>query len=868
VAKSCAAEAAFSLERSYEQIAHGPLSGTGLQYVEGLGWTLQAEQEARGYFHESGASNTSIILPGAGAQCASLISVVPRSRRQTQYGPMTGGYPADYPTTGGAPGLQMSVPAGTTSPSSLTADDAAFPGPTQSSNRVPLDRILVSTEPHEPDQPLFLNFEVSAGFIGAELLRLYFSGPAGSRPDWLGLGQYCLLLVYPYSVVLFEKGRAPGETMDRWQRQWVGPCAQALQSIGSKVFISVRCDVRKQPTGYRGHRILVQVGAAGEESGGDSGLAKGQSTLKTLVYRLRNTADDRMTQVEKIRLDCRRDLRVWMQLSRPVFPASATLQDQPIHLPFIANAGTAVGLEWYGHIPSGCDIDATLFDADTGTALTPTSSRTAIGAFGFFRTYALPAGVRRLYASYTLSSNGQKAPVLTVTRLFKDAVNRLDSGSEVVMDVTRVEVQGASDNPDSEYGTVEFHDLRGQAAALLQRGAVPFVLETDFNGQTAVLHAGYARGQAMRKGGPGPHGQAMGDSRWRHWTLSTESESARLSTPLTNYNINIGFDPDASAVAGYPVAFKVTDVIWKLLHDAGYLSSDLDIPDLSLRFWNVRSEDVRLDWTQDPLTLVRQLCEDYLGMFLIRDPNAGSTGRGMWRLRGYPRSPYRPLVQFFTSAPAGVGKVVTDERRWAGLTANLPDGQPVLSTWIERGTLHEQIVPPEANHVIVYAPAASGAQTGDAPDGYIVGECYNFKSAQFWSGQPISPDPTSMDYLGSATPLIHIDPHLATPEAVAWVARRIYRRVAHGHKRLVFRAPLMLVTDISDTLETHPRPLRYGDSVLVDGVDFLVRSVRMEIDAERGGDTAQMAYYEVRTPPPLEEEIPMSLVQDEEDIGV
>ena len=54
-------------------------------------------------------------------------------------------------------------------------------------------------------------------------------------------------------------------------------------------------------------------------------------------------------------------------------------------------------------------------------------------------------------------------------------------------------------------------------------------------------------------------------------------------------------------------------------------------------------------------------------------------------------------------------------------------------------------------------------------------------------------------------------------------------------------APLVLVTDATDTKQTNARPLRLGDEVTVDGLEGIVYSV----DIDYSSDRYQKAIYEV-----------------------
>jgi hypothetical protein len=105
-----------------------------------------------------------------------------------------------------------------------------------------------------------------------------------------------------------------------------------------------------------------------------------------------------------------------------------------------------------------------------------------------------------------------------------------------------------------------------------------------------------------------------------------------------------------------------------------------------------------------------------------------------------------------------------------------------------------------------------------------VARIYNKRSFDWDPASPTA-DPTHPDYLGEMVPLVMFDPTLSTPEAVAFVARRLYDRAAKAEKWFEFESPAAYIADASDTqLGGRRRPLRINDPVTVLGVPGMIRS--------------------------------------------
>ena len=312
--------------------------------------------------------------------------------------------------------------------------------------------------------------------------------------------------------------------------------------------------------------------------------------------------------------------------------------------------------------------------------------------------------------------------------------------------------------------------------------------------------------------------------------------------------------------AGNQTPYRVTDIIKILFANSGYQPWQYDIPDQPISYLN----DGRLPLFIEPFTelypLIIMMIREYLGGYLVWDPNSSTSSDptkmdGCWRLKIPPRpdltgdNPFNFLAHFRTDLPL----YRTDAYD------TLANGQIVKRVGVNREGFFPEVEKPEANIVTVYGvgyPDKGGVVAKSAGVRIQIPPLPNWVSAEF--GQSLEstitkpvPDPSHPDYLGYPLPVYYSDPGINSMALAQLVQYRIYDMMCHAKKKFRFEAPLVLVTDITDTNQRQPRKLMYGDPVMLNGATFFVESCHVDVHGRRGGDRMQMASYEVFSVPAL-----------------
>lgn len=836
---------AFALVRTGRELGRGPSENLRrVLYLEGLGWTLAPFQLWRNAFHELSATQSRVLLPGAGAQTAGFLRAVARARPEADYAPMAGGYPPAFPLSGNV-GLQARVSAEhSVADQALAADAQAFPGPPMGGDRVPLDRVLVSTDMHEPDDAFHLTLFVPPAGRGGLLGRVYFSGPAGSEAGWTGTGRYCLELDEARGARLFEFGES------QIGQSWRNVFSFDFREPNTRVYdLFVYTDARLGATGWTGASVGFIVQSRGKgmvevllntlRAAAVSSLGQAEGLHLYAVPKREGSPPP--VQLERLRVDLRRDVRAWFQLSRTAFPTSGILRDAPFVVGSFHAEPWILTHEYYGRIPEGTGLVAKLFDAKTGTEFPVVEGPNPVGESGFWQNHEIPAGVHELVAEYHFSGSGTETSILQEARFFTDAALEVRHDPvESPIEVSAVAVLGATTRFGSEAGIIEINDPHGGLSAQLARKVLPFTLETGYDPTdpeaVSVLAGGYAEAQGVRVG-----------KRWRRFRVRLHPESFGIDRPMHVATSAFGLDRDASTV-GNPKAPKVTDIVRRILHDSGIPDEAIDLPDSDVRFEEaLENPKAFRAFRMVPRTL-DNLAVLYLDAIVTMDFNARKPGTPagvpLVRFLPIPRGPFRVLADFWSEAPPGTGRLV---QGFGAFTPVEEEGQSVVQTFIQQGTLSEpESVYPEFNQLVI-----TGAPMSDQlrPDLRREVTVTNFRSAKFFDGQPVEPDPNSQDYLGTIRGTTIIDKNATQEGTLRRLARISFDQLCRGFQRMSFDAPLVLVTDSRDALQFRPRPLRPNDAVRVDGTTWLVDSVDLDIDVRRGGDRIQMATYHLRTLP-------------------
>lgn len=850
----------YALSRTYREIARlEPIQQENVAFLDGIGWTLAPHAQFRAGFRELSSMQGAALLPGQGAQGAPFLGQAARSRQETDYDPMAGSYPAGYPSVGDV-GLQAQVSASfNPADRELSADRLAYPGPTLGNDRIPLDRVLVSEELHQPDQAVHFVLDVPPGSRGGLLARVYFSGPAGDEPGWTGRGQYCLELDEAKGAQLYERGTETRTGLLTWRLVFGFGFREPNTSVYS---VSIFSDARLTSAGWTGSHLTIYINARGDGLMGvllNSLVAAAQSNLGYAagmhLYAVpRRPGQTLTTQTERLRVDLRRDTRAWFRLSTTRYPGSGELQGDPFSPGVLHGDTWTLTHEFYGRVPSGAGLTARLVDLRTGEECPITSGPNAVGDNGFWQNHQVPAGARELVPIYTLSGDGTETPWLEDTRFFADPQVVITDPDAVEVPVTRYQLTKSSDAVSEESGWVDVHDTQGEVAARVAGDTqLPFLIETEWDPQDpakrSILMGGYAKTMGVQVGTEGRSEARLAGPSWWRFRLALEPEASRLSSGGAASTLNFMAQSDYSA-QGSVVPYKVTDILRWAIRNNGFDPLTIDIPDSAMRLFNTEARSSMLDGSRRNTDLIEFLAAHYLQSFLVIDFNARNEGMPygvpLVRVKPYPRAPYRYMAEFLSSAPERESTPV----HHAGLyeTELGLDGQPMLRTFIQRGTFSRPMTsPPIANElVITSAPPSRWV----VPARRLQTVVRNFRSAKFFAEQPIEPDPNSPDYLGTVQSMTVVDKAAASEEALRWMARSYFRMLCHGHRRVRLTAPLLLVTDISDAKQFQPRPLHFGDMVKVDGEPWMIRHVTIHVDGERGGDRIQMATYELQTVPP------------------
>jgi len=377
------------------------------------------------------------------------------------------------------------------------------------------------------------------------------------------------------------------------------------------------------------------------------------------------------------------------------------------------------------------------------------------------------------------------------------------------------------------------------------RDNIPIKITTtnDSGGtNTTTLFRGYTQGATQTIPGGVTSDPYKGN--WKDYNVPCVGEWRRLADVLAPRRFTF-FDRANDR------PFKVTDAIRQLLSIA-YPDTMIDVPDRPITLFSVTNQQFIIEPGDSVLPVIVRLASEYLGGWLVFDENAGTYG--MWRILEQKLPTYNNLVRFRPDH-AGTGIITTVDGAYGTDTVG---SQTVLKTFIAHG-ITSTTERPEGNCVAVFGGAAqeSAASQGLNNSAMLVQVVYNVNSYNFLnlgSGDDGYPTPTANpDYLGYYAPIKVYDATLSTPEAVNWVARRVFQYACFGRKVLRFKAPLVLVTDSTDTEQVNPRPLRFYDPVQVwNGTSYDQYIVR-DCSYTYTKDHIQMADYELVTTSVIDE---------------
>jgi hypothetical protein len=887
----------------------GQESQNSVRFIPGIGWKLLSYEDALGGKHETTAGQTGILTVASGN--LTVPSKFTESNRQRWNSDLTGVSQGGSSSTGD-PHIQKNVTAGDNWGANLTyrlgADQTSFDQPDTVGDTIAMDRVAVSSTNHAPWERISLGFSYSQPSVATygDIDTLYFCGPAGNDALGVGTGQYALKQRGDGVAALFER-LVTGSWVKRDQFQYRVPMKGSICAFSLSVYSDAYLGSDSR---WHGTKIVFETDWS---QGVVSTLAAvAESSLKPRdtwqkVYHVPITKGQQpSTTLAPIRLDIRRDVRASFQLRKARYLPTGTLRGDTVVLPYNSQGGSSVepiSLTWFGQLPTGTSVTVLLYDGETDAALTPSGAQVDFEDGGY-RYFEPVQNGRYVYPIFTFSSDvdGAFSPTLIRQHIIRgDKAKDLAPSTTTLPNVESVSITGATSDPSHSTARIECVDLKGELDDILRiRSKMPIKVDTQYDPNDAakrmVLFQGYvARARRKRHGTTRKLGfantsspkvaSAYPSSDWGRYSIRAMGEWQRLEKMQMPRSWDFNFDPESPRINGALQPYKVTDAIRALFIFAGYDPVQIDIPDMPLRLLAQPGQQLYLEAYTPIGPVIVAWARDLLGGWIVFDSNAdntsppaASTCRGCWRLKIPPRQQltgqdYNFLANFLEKPdPTVTGRVPsTDPAAYPDYAGSSPfTSQTIKQTFIRHGCYDDDVVPPECN--IVYVTGVGSFSGGSAAVGgpiksagaagietYQLQQCaVNWKSAYFREDQgnancPPAPDPTHPDYLGDIWPYYYSDPGLCTQAAVNFAARRIYDIACHAQKWAWFEAPLIGVTDSEDTLQVNPRPLQFGDMVLVKGQPFVVNDVSIDYSGVKGGDRFQHAIYEVFSPPYLQD---------------
>lgn len=715
----------------------------------------------------------------------------------------------------------------------LADDETAFPPPFPGDDLMDVDRLWRSISDHMPWERA--SFLLAASGAVADLpgclARMYFTGPAGYDERGVGIGQYSVKIYVDGRAVVFERclGASP-EDAKRWVRRFEFRFTP-LGGIGRLMIFTVASNATATRNGDRISFLISQSPQLMSTGGYVFTLAGALSQLKLaqepIVFRVPRSGTPGVTQPAPFRMDLRRDVLASFNVYRSVYPESGTFIDDWVSLAaHPLGQSRTLTLTWFGFRPDGTSVTARVRRSD-GTLLAQTGLIN--GTYGQQMLFTCPAGAMREYrVEFDLTSSGDRFQTPTITGFELSAPAVLETpyvpaARQVVIrnlntvrtdgvgnpklegrHITRVQASGASRNPEEASFMVAIENPAGIDLPLQWRAGTPVDIELQSRTAPYDTLSIIARGYTMpagvtRKGKKRTAGELTPMRRWpfpdwNEMRIQGGGEYVRLKRCLTPARLIY-----TDHVLGQN--WKVTDAIRDYLTSiAGYPSTMVEIPDLPIRFWGDKGEDIVVEPGQEGMSLLQGWAEDYLGAALIFDENAGPAG--MWRLLRRKRAPYNPVCRIYRDHPGAL--------KLPHLLSSYPietreNGQIVAPTFaVDEEYTFE---PPEANLVQVFGGRDERQFT------QVYANVASFNYCGLSSGHAKYPSIDHPDALMECVPVQVWDYTLQSQESVDWVGRRVFEDVCFSREVISFRAPLRFIIDVLDPHQRLPRMPRVNDAV-------------------------------------------------------
>lgn len=853
-----------------------------VQFFNEMGWKIQSYLYNLSFAHETTTVNGQ-TFPGTWANDGSGSGLL-------------GAYSYQYPdwimgmgATSGATGpndqfFSKSIKAGASTAIANTADQTAYPTITASgldAALVSMDRVFTGNVNHQPDQDIWLRIRIPEGSplrshqaVGV----LYLCG----MPTYLtsdstpGKGQYGLVFWGDGWASMLEWNGI----LWKFRQKLLWAHADALAS-GKLQKIHIHQDAFLDSDG-NWHGSVIQL----EMETVYNNIFTAVSTNISVINPNYNTyhvnqASPVQPTLQPVRIDFRRDISVRGDVKTSLFYTQGYIKTKVQITPFEPKDPTSstgstapVYVTAYGTIPKanqggGAVVFIDMYEAGSGLALTKISTvynETACTAQ--FKIPRTPSSTEtNFFAIITLYSTTDqlKTPIISRVAFQRVPIVKTSTPTPVtVPTVSSLSLAGPDRDPTQETASFILPDVYGQLDPYLDvQGGQTYCLDTyGFNPANPTQWTRLQQGRLVSS-----KRVTRGNARSTYPNYGVYhcvgvGEWSTLCRRKTYFYYNFAQSNDSS---GKP--WKVTDAIKVMFSAAGYSPTQISVPDLPIRFFapqNTGGTVIVESYT--PIgPVIAQWARDYLGAFIRWDPNYTNGGGpsdelGCWRVI-VPPSPvglnaegqpgYNYLCNFKTDPLKG-------SLFYQTINAYNPNGQSMLQTFARKKSFSTSVIPPAYNCILVAGVGAASGGTltgGGGVPVQLVGRFLNYYAADFGQnhtddGHPL-PDPTHPDYEDGVPHMgYYSDPSLQTTEAVSFVTRRIFDLCCHAQKFAILEAPLVLVQPYGDPNWIRPRPLAFGDPVLLDGEPYFIWTAPSGKWWEGKGQQ-QQAVYELRSVPAL-----------------
>jgi hypothetical protein len=775
----------------------------------------------------------------------------------------------------GNKGWKRSIPAGhDLSNITLSADASAFPYPDIDDNAIAMDptisvdRVFKTKTNDSVDSSFVFCITIiePIHLIAGLKFRLYFNANSGETVEngvkVTGSGNYCWL-VRSNRAVLMEK--LVGND-NHWTKRhecfgnWMNDNSSSLiirviksgscfkSSEGANGFIKTRFTSQNNSFTGSPTSVIENIHAIATK------------TPSEFEDHYMVPGNNQATSLQPLRLDVRRDMMGSFSFIRYKYrtegphianDAVFTLSDYP-------SDGQTILLNWDYCKKDGTDLICKLYRNDLNEELDVNISNLTNNKI----LYNLPAGVTEYFVKCFWYCSDLNSPRLNSWRVKKNAVLGYTGTTGQKLGVnpyyqTKILSFNYS-SAEREWAQEDFSfvvaDPLNTISKFLSRTVIPVkvINKNSATGKQNIMFRGFTvRVNAQRKSSLNGVFPVTG---WNVFNVMCKGQwkilaSTTVDTPITTTFYSKGdVDMNGNVVTDSGTTpYLASEFVRSFISRAGYdYDNDFDFPtDIPIRILAGSNLDFSsaVDMLEINGDVIASICKDYLAHVLMRDENIGANGK--WVLVPPKVAPFTNLCNFITAGPsvtAGQKKLQGYLPSYSGMLDPNVDsatyGQPIIHASIRSGSFNTVVLEPECNWLLV---SGIGAFSSKSPNlTYAVG----YNPISYNRPGESTADPTHPDYIGWRKPMWVIDPSLTSGKAdkLQAVLATVWRRIAylsfHAIKMATFVAPMIEIPHETNT--NAYRILRYGDPVLVDGAQFLIRNVNPSFKK----DGLQFATYE------------------------